>query len=174
MNQEANNDSLLEQFTWMRKRIQGLLSYSHEELQPLPEPKEDTDYSYFVTQNRFNDHDRVFLNIALASVIQPTVLDPLFKHQAILGGIYLKEYQQYYPTIRTGLMLLAGHDNQKYMDYSRIYKKGNRLFNGDILTVIKPKDHGLFADYMIELQQIQLSFIAGVAIREHTLAVEAK
>lgn len=155
MNSPADTENISVALSWLALRIDHLLNRNFSEFLPLPLFKEDSSFQKFMEEHQLTEADRVMLCLAFASTFKPSVLAPfmlLFNDpgkKSRFGGILHEQYGQFYPTVRTGIFILTGGDEEMMSYYISYFNGRNKLFTSNILLTAAPEECKTFLDRQI-------------------------
>ena len=145
-NTSENIACIIGELDWLSRRIDNLLHKDFSQYLPLPPLKPGTAYEKLVTEYGLNESDRIFLNLALADIFDPSILAPfalLFKTpeiKSLYGGLMKEHTAGFCPTVRTGIFLLADKDSEMRNYYYCHYNARHTLFTSNILLTYEVKE----------------------------------
>lgn len=162
---EQNTTAIHAELNWLSQRIIALLANETSETMLLPPLHERTAYANLITEHQLNDADRVMLNLAFAAVFKPSVLLPFIlavnepNKRVRFGGQFRKDSPKFYPTVQTGIFLLAGDDEELSTYYHCYFNSKHKLFTSNLIVPQTDRETGSFLESEIMLNEQFLATI---------------
>ncbi|HBF36165.1 MAG TPA: hypothetical protein DDW50_02465, partial [Firmicutes bacterium] len=101
-------------------------------------------YAGFLQKNEVTPEERLVVALALAPEVRPELLDPFLapnpkyeKTYSEFGGITIRSFNGFIPTLKTALFLLGGTKVSEQLKYASLFAPSGRLYGGNILREVQ-------------------------------------
>ncbi|MEM7038698.1 MAG: ATP-binding protein, partial [Bacteroidota bacterium] len=151
-------DAMMLELHWVssliRSRLISLLNIAEATVPEAdliaPDHSQHADaFGDFIFRNRLSIPERVVLMLALIPEIRPSVLRD-FSNQASDApeiGLYPGQLKhQYFPTMRTALMLLGGLEPSRFMQFNQIFQPEHPFVRQNVIRFLSTKGEVTFLD----------------------------
>lgn len=165
INSENNVSAVQAELSWLSDRIIGLLSNNTSSSTLLPPLEASSAYANLINEYQLNDADRVMLNLAFTATFKPSVLLPFIlaanepDKRVRFGGQFRKDSPKFYPTVQTGIFLLAGDDEELSTYYHCYFNSKHKLFTSNLIVPQTDRETGSFLESEIMLNEQFLATI---------------